>query len=72
MTVTIKEKIKSRLSQLENDLKSGKHISDHGDDILEVFLLIESISKFWSILSEGDKAFIQAAKYAIEEQKPWE
>lgn len=73
MTETIREKIKSRLDQLEADLKSGKHLLDHAseDEMLEVYKLTESVSKFWRILSNEEKDFVQAARIAILEQKSW-
>ena len=73
MTETIREKIKSRLDQLEAKLKSGKHLLDLAseDEILEIYKLTESISKFWRILTDDEKDFIQVARIAILEQKPW-
>jgi len=32
---------------------------------------IESISKFWSVLSEEDRDYIQGCQYAIEEKLKW-
>jgi hypothetical protein len=74
MTETIKEKIKSRLDRLETDLKAGKHLLEYAseDEMLEVYKLTESISKFWQILSDDEKDFIQCARIAILEQKSWE
>ena len=73
MTETIREKITSRLDQLEADLKVGKHLLEYAseDEMLEVYKLTESISKFWRVLTEDEKDFIQAARIAILEQKPW-
>lgn len=74
MTETIREKITSRLDQLEANLKVGKHLLEDSDEeeMLEVYKLTESVSKFWQILSDEEKDFIQAARIAILEQKPWE
>jgi hypothetical protein len=74
MTETIREKSRSRLDQLERELKNGKHLLEHSseDEMLEVYKLTESISKFWQILSDDEKDFIQCARIAILEQKPWE
>lgn len=73
MTEAIREKITSRLDQLEADLKSGKHLLDHAseDEMLEVYKLTESISKFWRVLTDDEKDFIQAARIAILEQHEW-
>ena len=74
MSKTIREKITSRFDQLEAELKSGKHLlaSSDEEEMLEVYKLTESISKFWRILSDEEKDFIQAARIAILEQKSWE
>lgn len=72
MTETIREKIKTRLDQLEQDLKAGKHLLPNDEtEIVEVYKLTESISKFWRILSDEEKDFIQAARIAILEQREW-
>ena len=73
MTETIREKIESRLDQLEADLKSGKHLLNHAseDEMLEVYKLTESISKFWRVLTDEERDFIQAARIAILEQREW-
>lgn len=74
MTETIKEKIKNRLDELEASLKAGKHLLECAseEEMLEVYKLTESISKFWLILSDDEKDFIQCARIAILEQKSWE
>ena len=74
MSKTIREKITSRFDQLEADLKSGKHLLEDSDEdeMLEVYKLTESISKFWPILTDDEKDFIQAARIAILEQRAWE
>jgi hypothetical protein len=74
MTETIKEKIKSRLDELEAHLKSGKHLLEDAseDEVVEIYQLIESISKFWRVLTDEEKDFIQVARVAILEQKSWE
>ena len=74
MSETIREKITSRLDQLEAYLKAGKHLLEHAseDEMLQVYKFTESISKFWPILTDEEKDFIQAARIAIFEQKFWE
>lgn len=74
MTETIREKIKSRLDELEENLKCRKHLLEHAseDEMLEVYKLTESVSKFWPILSDDEKDLIQCARIAILEQKSWE
>ena len=73
MTETIREKITSRLDQLEADLKVGKHLlkSSDEDGIREVLELILSVGKFTRVLTEDEKDFVQCAMIALTEQKPW-
>lgn len=73
MSETIREKIKTRSDQLEASLKAGKHLLDHAseDEILEIYKLTESISKFWRILTDDEKDFVQVARLAILEQREW-
>ncbi|GEM_PF-2596151 len=73
MTETIKEKINSRLDQLEADLKAGKHLlaNSDEDEIREVLELILSVSKFTRVLKEDEKDFVQCAMIALTEQVSW-
>ena len=43
----------------------------HLDDAERVTRQIETISKFWSVLSEEDRDYIQGCQYAIEEKYEW-
>ena len=36
-----------------------------------VSMHIQSVSKFWSVLSEEDRDYIHACQYAVEEQAEW-
>lgn len=73
MTETIREKIKTRLDELEANLKNGKHLLEKSDedDIREVLELILSVGKFTRVLTEEEKDFVQCAMIALTEQKPW-
>ena len=73
MTETIREKTKSRLDELEANLKNGKHLLEKSDDddIREVLELILSISKFTRVLTDDERDFVQCAMIALTEQKPW-
>ena len=73
MTETIREKIKSRLDELEENLKNGKHLLEKSDDddIREVLELILSVGKFTRVLTDEEKDFVQCAMIALTEQKPW-
>ena len=65
MTITVK--IKQRMDQLQKWMESNYHI-DNPDEVYE---LTTSVSKFWSVLSEEDRDYIQAAQHAIEDKLEW-
>ena len=67
-TTTIRRRIEERLNLLESMLTSQRHISDPD----AVFETIASVSKFYSVLTEEQRDFINAARWAIEEQMEWE
>jgi hypothetical protein len=68
--VNIKEKITLRLDALEKRLLSGDHLKS-AEDVVAVLDLISSIAKFTPILSSADRDFLNAAKMAVAEKKPW-
>jgi len=66
-TTTIRQRIEARLNLLESMLTSQRHIPNP-DDVLET---IATVSKFYSVLTEEQRDFINAARWAIDEQKEW-
>jgi hypothetical protein len=68
--MNVREKIKSRLDDLESDLRAGKHLS--GDKSrAEIEVLLFSISKFVGVLKDSDRDFIMVARHAISHEIPW-
>ncbi len=65
--MTLSIKIKKRMDQLQNWMETNYHINNSK----EVYELTKNISKFWSILSEEDKDYIQAAQDAIQNKIEW-
>lgn len=63
----LKEKITLRLDTLQNLMESNYHLQDP-DKVYELTL---KISKFWSILSEEDREYVQCAQSAIEDKIEW-
>ena len=63
----MREKIKERMDVLQKMMESNIHL----DDAERVTRQIQTISKFWSVLSEEDRDYIQGCQYAIEEQYEW-
>ncbi|MBC8310383.1 MAG: hypothetical protein H8E83_07715 [Planctomycetes bacterium] len=59
----LKDRIQHRLDRLETFMKENKRD--------EATLLEPEISKFWSILSEEDKDFIQCVRIALEDDLDW-
>ena len=59
----LKERIQHRLDRLETFMKENKRD--------EATLLEPEISKFWSILSDQDKDFIQSVRIALEDDIDW-
>lgn len=66
MTALI-DKINKRMDILQSWMETNYHLKQPE----EVQEHIESISKFWAVLSEGDREYVQCAQYAVEEQREW-
>jgi hypothetical protein len=63
----LKEKINNFMNTLQKNMENGDHINNQ----YAVQEVINNVSKFWSILSEEDKEYIQAAQQAIDEHISW-
>lgn len=66
----IREKIKSNFDALEKVMHQQKHLEE--DSIVEMLILIDACSKYWRVLDDEDRDFLNAVRYAVEEQKRWE
>ena len=66
-TKDLKEKIQARLDQLEMLMYENYHLKNPD----EVYNQTLHISKFWSILSEEDRDFVQGCQHALEEKIVW-
>jgi len=60
-------KIKLRMDLLQYCMESNYHLSD--PDVVSEH--IRSVTKFWSVLDEEDRDYIDGARYAIEEKVEW-
>ena len=56
------------MDQLQQMMESNQHLENK----LLVEMHLESVSKFWAILSEEDRDYIQCAMDAIEDGIKWE
>lgn len=63
----LKEKINDFMNTLQKNMENGDHINKQ----YAVQEVINNVSKFWSILSEEDREYIQAAQQAIDESISW-
>jgi len=63
----IKEKIQKKLDVLEFMMKNDVHIADP-NGCMDYSC---SISKFWTVLSEEDRDFIQGCQGSIEDGTSW-
>ena len=66
--ITLKEKIKASLDHLQSLMENNIHLKDY----LTVSTAIDNAIKYFSVLSEEDREYIDAAKYALENQIKWE
>ena len=63
----LRTKITIRMDHLQELMESNSHL----DRREYVFDVINSVSKFWSVLSEEDRDYIHGARYALEEKHEW-
>ncbi len=59
----LKEKIKQRMDGIQEMMESGNR-----ENIEEK---IANVSKFWRVLSEEDRDYINAVRFAVENKRPW-
>jgi hypothetical protein len=65
--LNIKERIQTRLDELASLLESQSHI--HAPELVTEKL--ESIAKFWSILSEEEREYVNSIGFAIRRNLEW-
>jgi len=63
----VQKKINERMDILQSWMENNYHLKR--PEVVKEH--IESISKFWSVLSEEDRDYIQGCQYAIEEKLKW-
>lgn len=66
----VRQKIKSNFDALESAMNAQRHL-DH-ESIVEVLMLNEACSKYWRVLDDEHRDFLNAVRFAIEEGKRWE
>jgi hypothetical protein len=63
----LKTKINNRMDHLQVLMEGQAHI-DRPEYVNDV---IESVSKFWTVLSDEDKDYIHCARDALENKTDW-
>jgi hypothetical protein len=66
-TTSIRQRIEDRLNLVEQMLILQQHLSDPA----EVLDALASVSKFYSVLSEEQREFVQAARWATDSRNVW-
>lgn len=65
--MSIREKIKDRLDELQRMMERQEHLS-HPEQATEQ---LESVTKFWTVLSEEERELGLSARFALMAQIPW-
>lgn len=68
--MNVREKIQTRLDTLETLLKAGEHLKS-AEGVIAVLTTIASASKFWRMMTDDDRDFVNAAKLAVEVELEW-
>lgn len=66
----IQEKIKDNFDSLEKAMHEQKHLDK--DSIVQVLILIEACSKYWRVLDDEHRDFLNAVRFAVENEKRWD
>ena len=65
--MNLREKIDNRMDQLQSWMESNYHL-EHAQEVYDYTL---TISKFWSVMSEEDREYVQMAQNACEDKQVW-
>ena len=68
--MNVRDKIQTRLDTLEAHLKAGEHLRS-AEGVIAVLTTIASVSKFWRVMTDEDRDFVNAAKMAVEDELEW-
>jgi len=65
--LSVRDKVNQRMDILQGWMEENYHLKR--PEVVEEH--IQTITKFWSIMSEEDKDYIHGCRYAIEENTEW-
>lgn len=68
--MNVRMKIQTRLDTLEAQLKAGEHLRS-AEGVMAVLNTIASVSKFWRVMTDEERDFVNAAKVAVEDDVEW-
>ena len=68
----VREKIKDTFDQLTVAMENQRHLDIQNGLFKEVLPLVAKASKYWRVLDDEHRDFLNAVRYAIEEQERWE
>lgn len=68
--MSVRDKIRERLDALEFGLKEGRHLRD-AEGQSEMADLAASVAKFYTVLDDGDRDFVNTARHAISGKISW-
>lgn len=64
----IEDKIQKRMDELQRCMEHNAHLYE----TLYVMDLYHSVRKFWSVLSEEDRDYLQGVEYALQHNLKWD
>ena len=64
-------KLRAKIDERMDQLQAYMEINTHLEKPILVSMHIDSVSKFWTVLSEEDRDYIQIAQCAVEEGAEW-
>ena len=65
--MNLREKIDNRMDQLQSWMESNYHL----ENAQEVYDHTLTIRKFWSVMSEEGREYVQMAQNACEDKQVW-
>lgn len=68
LRVKFREKVVSHLDSIEADMRSQLHLTNASSIIDE----LDSLDNLWSVMTEDEREFISAVRYAIDNKTRWE
>ena len=68
----VHEKIKLIFDELTVVMENQRHLDIQNGLFKEVLPLVAKASKYWRVLDDEHRDFLNAVRYAIEEQERWE